>query len=162
MTLNEPEEIRRAFGCFATGVAVATTLDENGERVGMTISSFNSVSVDPPLVLWSIANDSLSYDAFATAEHFAVNVLAGHQEELSERFAARGGDKFAGLECKNGVAGSPILPEFAACFECTTEHRYAGGDHLIIVGRVVHFEHRACDPLIFHRGHYLGSDGSAG
>jgi len=155
MTSNEPEETRRAFGCFATGVAVATTLDKQGGRVGMTISSFNSVSLDPPLVLWSIANDSLSYDAFSAADHFAVNVLAEHQQDLSDRFAARGGDKFAGLECKEGLSGSPILPEFAACFECTTEFRYPGGDHMIIVGRVHRFEDREVDPLIFYRGHFL-------
>ncbi len=160
MTLSEPEEIRRAYGCFATGVAVATTVDERGERVGMTISSFNSVSIDPPLVLWSIGNDSCNYDAFATAGHFAVNVLAAHQTALSDRFAARGGDKFAGLECRDGVAGSPILSESLASFECTTEHRYPGGDHLIIVGRVVDFEDRNLDPLIFHRGRFLGPNGS--
>ena len=156
MTLNEPENIRRAFGCFATGVAVATTLDREGRRVGMTISSFNSVSIDPPLVLWSIGNDSLSYDAFTLAGDFAVNVLAEHQQSLSERFAARGGDKFAGLDCAQGLHGVPILPEYAACFECSTEHRYDGGDHVIIVGRVLRFDDRELEPLIFYRGDYHG------
>ncbi len=156
MTLDEPEQIRRAFGCFATGVAVATTLDRERQRVGMTISSFNSVSLDPPLVLWSLGNDSLSYDAFANAEHFAVNVLAEHQQSLSVRFAARGGDKFAGLDCGTGQYGVPLLPEFAACLECSTEYRYAGGDHLIIVGRVLRFEDRQLEPLIFYRGEYHG------
>ena len=156
MTLNEPENIRRAFGCFATGVAVATTLDREGRRVGMTISSFNSVSIDPPLVLWSIGNDSLSYDAFTQAENFAVNVLAEHQQPVSERFAARGGDKFADLDCARGLHGVPILPEYAACFECSTEHRYDGGDHVIIVGRVLRFDDRELEPLIFYRGDYHG------
>ena len=156
MTLNEPRKIRKAFGCFATGVAVATTVDRDGRRVGMTISSFNSVSIDPPLVLWSIGNDSLSYDAFTQSEHFAVIVLAEHQQDLSVRFAARGGDKFAGLDCKEGLNGVPILPEFAACFECSTEHRYEGGDHVIIVGRVLRFEDRELEPLIFYRGDYHG------
>lgn len=156
MTLNKPEDIREAFGCFATGVGVATTVDDQGRRVGMTISSFNSVSIDPPLVLWSIANDSLSYDAFSTATHFAVNVLARHQQELSDRFATSGRDKFDGLECTEGAHGSPILPEFAACFECSTEFRYPGGDHMIIVGRVHRFENRELDPLIFYRGRFLG------
>jgi len=91
-----------------------------------------------------------------TAEHFAVNVLAEHQQDLSHRFAARGGDKFAGLECTEGLKGSPILPEFAACFECTTEHHYPGGDHLIIVGRVHRFQDRELDPLIFYRSQFLG------
>ena len=155
MTWEEPDKICTAFGCFATGVAVATTRSQAGEPIGITISSFNTVSLNPPLVLWSIANDSLSYDAFATAEHFAVNVLAEHQQGLSDRFAARGGDKFAGLECKEGLKGSPILPEFAACFECSTEHQYPGGDHLIIVGRVHRFEYRDSEPLIIYRSRFL-------
>ena len=140
MTLNEPDDIRRAFGCYPTGVAVVTTVTPDGSRVGMTISSFNSVSCN--------------YEAFAEAEHFAVHVLADQQAELSNRFAARSGDKFGGLECTDGVAGDPILPEFAACFQCTTEHRYPGGDHVIIVGRIVDFEDRMLDPLIFHRSSY--------
>lgn len=148
-------EFRRALGSFATGVAVATTVDAAGNRAGITISSFNSVSLDPPLVLWSIASDAQTYDAFAQTGHFAINVLAQHQVELSDRFAARGGDKFAGLACATGIHGSPLLPEFAACFECSTEYRYPGGDHLILVGRVRHFEDRKLDPLIFYRGHFL-------
>lgn len=157
MTLDEPEKIRRAFGCFATGVAVATTLGAEKEPVGITISSFNSVSVDPPLVLWSVGNNSVSYEAFANAEHFAVNVLARSQEDLADRFAARGSDKFAGLAHTQGVHGVPLLPEFAACFECSTEYLYPGGDHLIIVGRVLNFQDRALEPLIFYRSEFLGT-----
>jgi flavin reductase (DIM6/NTAB) family NADH-FMN oxidoreductase RutF len=154
MTLDEPEKIRKAFSCFATGVAVATTSGRGGEPIGITISSFNTVSLEPPLVLWSLGVDSISFDAFANAEHFAVNVLAGHQADLSARFASRGEDKFAGLDCTEGVNGVPILPEFAACFECSTEYRYPGGDHLIVVGRVVNFEDRGLDPLIFYRSEF--------
>ena len=157
MTLDEPDKIREAFGCFATGVAIATALGTAGEPVGITISSFNSVSLDPPLVLWSVGNDSVSYDTFAHAEHFAVNVLARHQEELSERFAARGVGKFAGLDCTAGIAGVPVLPESAASFECATEYRYPGGDHLILVGRVLNFEDRGLDPLIFYRSEFRGT-----
>ena len=151
----DPGEYRRALGCFATGVAVVTALDADSKRVGMTISSFNSVSLDPPLVLWSIATNSLSYDVFMNVEYFAVNVLAVHQEELSSRFARSGADKFAGLDCREGLGGVPILPEYAACFECNTEHRYDGGDHKIIVGRVLRVEDRESDPLIFYRGHFF-------
>jgi flavin reductase (DIM6/NTAB) family NADH-FMN oxidoreductase RutF len=157
MTLDEPEYVRKAFGSFATGVAVATAIGKNGEPVGMTISSFNTVSLDPPLILWSLGNDSACYDAFADAEYFAVNVLARHQEDLSARFAATGQDKFAGLACTKGEHGSPVLPEFSACFECATEHRYPGGDHLIIVGRVLNFEDRGLEPLIFYRSEYRGA-----
>lgn len=159
MTDDDPQidlgEFRRALGCFATGVAVVTTVDANGERAGMTISSFNSVSLDPPLVLWSISNDAYSYDAFVNAEFFAVNVLTMGQQDLSARFASKGIDKFDGLDCREGVHGAPILPEYAACFECATEHRYVGGDHKIIVGRVLRLEDRETDPLIIYRGHFL-------
>ena len=155
----DPQEFRRALSCFATGVAVATAIDANGERVGMTVSSFNSVSLDPPLVLWSIANNSRSHDVFTTAEHFGVNVLAMHQKDISAQFSQKGGDKFAGLECREGIGRVPILPEFAACFECRTEHVYEGGDHKIIVGRVLQFEDRETDPLIFYRGRFLRKGG---
>lgn len=143
------------MGCFATGVAVVTAVDKSGEKLGITINSFNSVSLEPPLVLWSIANDSQSFEAFVEAENFAVNVLAVHQQNICERFAARGTDKFNGLECSEGIAGVPILPIFSAVFECRAEHRYDGGDHVILVGRVLRFEDRNTDPLIFYRGHYL-------
>lgn len=152
-------EFRRALSCFATGVAVVTVLDADGEKAGMTISSFNSVSLDPPLVLWSIADDSYSYNAFMEAEYFAVNVLAMHQEELSSRFARRGANKFEGIECREGLQGVPILPDYAACFECRIEHRYEGGDHKIIVGRVLRMEDRETDPLIFYRGRFLRKGG---
>ena len=158
MTLNEPDEIRQAFGCYPTGVAVVTTVTPDGSRVGMTISSFNAVSLDPPLVLWNLANESCNYAAFSGAEHFAVHVLADHQGDLSARFATRSGDRFVGLECARGLSGDPILPEFAACFQCTTEHRYAGGDHMIIVGRILDFEDRMLEPLIFHRSSYRRVD----
>ncbi len=148
-------DFRRALSCFATGVAVATARDASGKPTGITISSFNSVSLDPPLILWSIANDAQSYDAFYEAEYFAVNVLTRTQHELSARFAAKGADKFAGLDCREGVHGVPVLPEYAACFECRTEYRYNGGDHKILVGRVLRFDGRDADPLIIHRGRFL-------
>ncbi|MEL7186678.1 MAG: flavin reductase family protein [Pseudomonadota bacterium] len=154
------QQYRRALSCFATGVAVATALDANGNRAGMTVSSFNSVSLDPPLVLWSIAEDSRSYEIFTQAEYFGVNVLALDQADISAQFARKGGDKFAGLECREGIGGVPLLPEYAACFECRTEHIYDGGDHKIIVGRVLRFEDKESDPLIFYRGHFLINDGA--
>ena len=146
---------RRALSSFATGVAVATTLDSSGAKVGITINSFSSVSLDPPLVLWSIAEESMSYGVFTTAEHFAVHVLSRQQQELSSRFAKSAGDKFSGLECNAGIGGVPIFGDFAACFECSTEHVYEGGDHKIIVGRVHSFEDRASDPLVLYRSRFL-------
>jgi 3-hydroxy-9,10-secoandrosta-1,3,5(10)-triene-9,17-dione monooxygenase reductase component len=157
LSSNEIEllEYRRALGCFATGVAVVTTLDKDGVRAGITVNSFNSVSLKPPLVLWSIGEDSLCYDTFVAAEHFAVNVLATHQRDICSRFAASGADKFEGLRCDDGIGGVPLLPEYSAAFQCRTEHVYDGGDHKIIVGRVLKFEDRKIDPLIFCRGHFL-------
>jgi len=148
-------DYRRALGSFATGVAVITTLDENGENVGITVNSFNSVSLTPPLVLWSISSSSRSYAAFVAAEHFAVNILATQQQEICERFASRTDDKFAGLNCAKGKTGVPILEEFSAAFECKTEQIVEGGDHKIIIGRVIGFEDRQTDPLIVYRGHYM-------
>ena len=153
------QEFKRALSCFATGVAVVTALDSDGNKAGMTISSFNSVSLDPPLVLWSIANDANSYSVFIDAKYFAVNVLAMHQDHLSSQFAQRGEDKFQGLECRSGINGVPVLPEYAACFECSTENIFDGGDHKIIVGRVLRLDDRESDPLIFYRGRFLKKSG---
>ena len=146
---------RRALGAFATGVAVVTTVDQDGEKAGITVNSFTSVSLEPPLVLWSVDNNALSYWAFVKAEHFAVNVLAVHQRDVCARFAQRGGDKFTGLDCDEGLAGVPILPEYSAVFECRTESVHDGGDHKIIIGRVLKYDDRKSDPLIFYRGHFL-------
>ena len=151
----DPDELRSVLGHFATGVAVVTTLDARGNKVGITVSSFNSVSLDPPLVLWSVGEESQSYDIFTRADYFAVHVLARHQEELVNLFAQNDNDKFARFDCDTGLHGIPLLPEFAACFECSTEHVYPGGDHKIIVGRVHRFEERDAEPLIIHRSRFV-------
>lgn len=148
-------QFRRALGCFATGVAIATTLDSRHKPVGMTISSFNSVSLDPPLVLWSIAVAADGYDAFMQSDYFAVNVLAKDQASMSDRFAISGSDKFADIATVRGIENIPILEHAAACFECKTEHVYAGGDHKIIVGRVLRCSDTDADPLVFFRGEFL-------
>ena len=157
----DSKDFRRALSSFATGIGVVTTLDTKGEKVGITISSFNSVSLEPPLILWSIGLDSLSYDVFAEADHFAVHILASHQKDLCDRFAQSGENKFGRFECREGLHGVPILPDFVACFECSTEHVYPGGDHKIIVGRVHRFEERAADPLIYYRSRFLGKPGAS-
>ncbi len=149
-----PTEFREALGQFPTGVTIVTTVDENGQKVGMTASSFNTVSLDPPLVLWSIDKQAHSYDIFIKAQTFAIHVLAAGQEELSDLFAQKGADKFHQLDCREGWSKLPILPSFAACFQCEIEHRYAGGDHTILVGQVRSFESHESEPLLFHRGRY--------
>lgn len=151
-----PIEFRNALGSFATGVTIATTTDENGAPVGVTASSFNSVSLDPPLVLWSLSKDSLSRPAFTQSGHFAIHVLAADQTALSDRFARSQSDKWDGLPWHTGALGSPLLDEHAAVFECKTRHEYDGGDHVILVGEVVEFEMHGKTPLLFHAGQYAG------
>ena len=155
----DPDEFRRALSNFATGVAIVTTLDDRGERVGITVSSFNSVSLDPPLVLWSVGLESMSYDVFLGAEYFAVHILTKEQRDLCDRFAQSGNHKFGGIDCRTGMHGIPILPEYSACFECSTEHIYPGGDHEIIVGRVHRFEERDAEPLVYYRSRFVTTSG---
>jgi 3-hydroxy-9,10-secoandrosta-1,3,5(10)-triene-9,17-dione monooxygenase reductase component len=143
---------RNALGQFATGVTIVTARGALGEFVGATVSSFNSVSLDPPMVLWSLDKRANSRAAFESSTHFAVHVLALEQRELAERFAKRGINKFEGLECRPGLGQVPLLAGSAACFECVTRHKYDGGDHVIFVGEVERFEHVAGSPLLFHGG----------
>lgn len=143
---------RNALGQFATGVTIVTARGACGEDVGATVSSFNSVSLDPPMVLWSLDKRAYSRAAFESSTHFAVHVLTLEQRELAERFARRGVDKFAALQCRTGLGQAPLLPECAACFECVTRHQYDGGDHVIFVGEVERFEHLPGAPLLFHGG----------
>ena len=150
----ERDAFRKALGNFATGVTIVTSNDTAGEPVGVTASSFNSVSLDPPLVLWSLAKASLSLTAFIESGHFAIHILTAAQEKLSDRFATTGADKFGDLAWDEGQLGSPILRDHAAVFECATRHQYDGGDHIIMVGEVVAFEARDEAPLLFHGGQY--------
>jgi 3-hydroxy-9,10-secoandrosta-1,3,5(10)-triene-9,17-dione monooxygenase reductase component len=145
---------RSALGAFATGVTIVTTRDAEGRDVGLTANSFNSVSLTPPMVLWSLAKSALSLPAFLAATHFAVHVLASDQEELSLRFAARGSNKFAGLDLERGPAQVPLLRGCSARFQCSTAFRHEGGDHVIFVGAVEAFDHSDRPPLIFHGGSY--------
>ena len=152
----EPLAMRKVLGQFATGVTIITTRDQKGKAVGMTASSFNALSLTPPLVLWSIDKNTGCFEAFSGCSHFAVHVLAEHQQALSARFASRGVDKFAGLDLEENPHGLPLLTDYCARFECTTEHQYEGGDHIIMVGRVLAMDSSELDPLIFHRGKYAG------
>ncbi len=147
-------EFRKALGTFATGVTIITTRTADGRLVGLTANSFNSVSLDPPLVLWSLANNSGSYDVFRDAQHWAVHVLGADQEDLSGRFARRGEDKFAGIEVDEGLGGAPLLRGCAARFQCRTASQYQGGDHLIFIGEVLAFDRDEAAPLVFHGGKY--------
>lgn len=150
----DPIAFRNALGSFATGVTIVTTVDAAGNKVGLTANSFNSVSLDPPMVLWSLARNSQSLDAFRNATHFAVHILAADQEALSNIFAKKGADKFSGLTVSNGLGDAPLLDGCSARFQCRTAFQYEGGDHIIFVGEVEAFDHSPKAPLVFHGGRY--------
>ncbi len=150
-----PREFRDALGMFATGVTIVTTRTPDGQPVGLTANSFNSVSLDPPLVLWSLSQAAASLPAFRAGSHYAIHVLATEQRELAERFAARGTDRWSGLESQAGAGGVPLIPGCAAIFECFNRSRYDEGDHVIFVGEVERCSWRPdASPLLFHGGRF--------
>ena len=150
---------RRALGNFASGVTIVTACSADGQKVGVTANSFNSVSLDPPLILWSLSGNSPNLEAFRSASHYAVNVLAADQQWLSDRFAGRSNDRFADLPRRAGLAGVPLIDGCCAWFECSHEAHYPGGDHLIFLGRVERFARGdATSPLVFFDGAYCWLD----
>jgi len=148
------QEFRNALGGFATGITIMTALGKNGQKVGMTANSFNSVSLTPPLILWSIGKNTNCFEDFMAADAFAVHVLAEDQQDLSNLFATTGIDRFADLECNEGLSGVPILPHYSVCFQCKMAKQYDGGDHIIMTGEVVQFDDNGLQPLVFYRGNY--------
>lgn len=150
----DPRAFRRGLGNFATGVTIVTARSPNGEQVGVTANSFNSVSLDPPLILWSIDKRSNSHAVFEAASHFAVNILAHDQIELSNHFARPQADKFARVTCEIGAGGAPLLPDCAARFQCERYLQVDGGDHWILIGKVVAFDDFGRSPLLYHQGAY--------
>lgn len=151
----DAREFRRALGTFATGVTVITTSRSGGEPVGLTANSFSSVSLDPPLVLWSLSLRSPSLRAFEEASHFAVNVLAEDQASVSQRFATPLPDKFDGIAWRRGIARLPLLDGTVARLECANTVRHVGGDHVIFIGQVERFAYEAKAPLVFCQGRYM-------
>jgi flavin reductase (DIM6/NTAB) family NADH-FMN oxidoreductase RutF len=147
-------QYRAALGRFVTGVAVVTTTNPNGQRVGLTISSFNSVSLDPPLVLWSLANKAPSLAAFSAAGRFAVNVLASSQMDLALQFSRARPDKFEGVEIEAGVQDLPLLRGAIATFECRVSEKFEGGDHTIFLGLVERIRFFDDKPLVYYRGQF--------
>lgn len=154
-------ELRDALGLFATGVAVVTTGTADGEHVGTTVSSFNSVSLDPPLVLFSIARSAKAFPVWRSARFFAVNILDERQNAVSNRFAKSLTDKWTGIEAIIRRTGIPILKHALAWFECERYADYDGGDHLIILGHVLALgmtDHTDQLPLVFFRSKYRRLD----
>lgn len=151
----DSQSLRDTLGCFATGVVVATTVGDKGAPVGLTINSFSSVSLEPPLILWSIALTAPSLEAFRSHPTFCINILSEQQKSLCMQFAKPAEDKFNGVSWRVGLGGAPIIENAHAVLQCETYERYAGGDHEIYLGKVVQIDHADKKPLIFHRGQFL-------
>jgi len=150
-----PDEFRAALGMFATGVTIVTARSAGGSLVGLTANSFNSVSLSPPLVLWSLARSAGSMPALRTGSHYAINILAASQKELAERFATKNVDRWADVQYSTGIGGAPVLEGCVASFECFNRSRYDEGDHVIFVGEVERCAHRpGAAPLLFHGGRF--------
>ncbi|MBV8124735.1 MAG: flavin reductase family protein [Burkholderiaceae bacterium] len=148
-------QFRAALAMFATGVTVITARAADGSLVGLTANSFNSVSLTPPLVLWSLSKNAGSMPVFSQGSHYAINILAADQKALAQRFATRDIDRFAGIPFRTGAGGAPVLEGAAAVFECANRSQYDEGDHVIFVGEVERCSRlEAAQPLIFHGGRY--------
>ncbi|MCU1718070.1 flavin reductase [Pseudomonas sp. 5P_3.1_Bac2] len=152
----DPREFRQVLGTFTTGVTVITARGQDNTLAGVTANSFNSVSMDPPLVLWSLARKSNSLDTFASAEHWAVHILAHDQDNISSHFArsVSGQEKFADINYENGLDNTPLLSGCTARLQCRTKNIYDGGDHIILVGEVITYDKCDTPPLVFQKGSY--------
>lgn len=148
---------RHALSQFATGVTVVTTRLSDGTLLGLTASSFNSVSLEPPLVLWSLGNRASSMEAFTGNSHYVINVLALDQAALAERFAKRVKNRFEGVEYELSRTGHPILKGVSAWFECHNRSRYPEGDHVIFVGEVERCVAHPQPALVFHDGKFVAT-----
>jgi flavin reductase (DIM6/NTAB) family NADH-FMN oxidoreductase RutF len=154
MSELDSRAFRDALGSYPTGVAVITTLDESGKAIGMTVNSFSSVSLDPPLVLWSIDKKSAFFDVFSHADHYAVHVLRSDQKQLSHDFSSEDPDHFAEIEYDKGIANLPLLKSCSALFQCKVRSRYDEGDHVILIGRVLDIRNFPAESLVFVEGGY--------
>jgi flavin reductase (DIM6/NTAB) family NADH-FMN oxidoreductase RutF len=151
----DPLDLRRAFGRFGTGVTVITTQSKEGARVGITANSFNTVSLDPPIVLWSLSSKSPNLEAFQSSGYFIVNVLTLDQLDISKQFSKPSNDKFLGIECTEGINGIAALSGCAATIECSVVSTQVVGDHVLFLGKVERYAHRQSDPLLFYNGKYI-------
>lgn len=148
--------LRQTLSDFATGVAIVTARAPDGTLAGLTVNSFASLSLEPPLVLWSLMHGSASQPVFDVASHYVVNILGEHQRDLSQRFSGRRDDKFRGLRLRSGAGGAPRIPGCVAWLECRIESRLVTGDHIILIGGVERFGRARGHPppLLFHHGRY--------
>jgi 3-hydroxy-9,10-secoandrosta-1,3,5(10)-triene-9,17-dione monooxygenase reductase component len=152
---DTPERaLRDSLGMFATGITVVTARAPDGTPVGLTVNSFNSVSLDPPLIVWSLGAQQGNLPVLEACEYYAINVLAEDQQALSQRFASRDVDKFAGLNFRDGLGGAPLLAGCCAWFECRNTTRHDGGDHVLFLSEVVRHDAEPKPPLIYFAGRY--------
>ena len=150
----DARDFRNALGTYATGVTVITAMAADGKPYGLTCNSFASVSLNPPLVLWSLVIFSQAMNIFQNASHFTVNVLGASQQALANKFATSSEDKFAGVEWTPGLGNAPVLANSVANFQCRAADRYYGGDHVIFLGAVEAYAYNRQEPLLFARGGY--------
>lgn len=148
----DPRDFRNALGTYATGVTIITAAAPDGKPYGLTCNSFASVSLNPPLVLWSLVVYSSSLTIFQNASHFTVNVLGASQQALATKFAKSSDDKFTDVDWTPGLGNAPVLAESVANFQCRSVNRYYGGDHVIFLGAVEAYTYNTTEPLLFARG----------
>ncbi len=157
----DPRDFRHALGTFATGVTIVTAVADDGKPYGLTCNSFASVSINPPLVLWSLGMYSQGLPIFQNASHFTVNVLSASQQALASKFAKSGVNRFDGVDWKPGLGGAPLLGGSVAWFQCRAANRYYGGDHVIFLGAVEAYAYNRQEPLLFVGGgfgRFVGGD----
>jgi flavin reductase (DIM6/NTAB) family NADH-FMN oxidoreductase RutF len=157
----DPRDFRNALGTYATGVTIITATDAEGRPYGLTCNSFASVSLNPPLVLWSLLLYSASLNVFQNASHFAVNVLGVSQQQLASKFAKSAADKFDAVEWTPGLGNAPLLTGSVANFQCRSVNRYYGGDHVIFLGAVEAYSYSRSEPLLFLHGGFGRFEGGA-
>jgi flavin reductase (DIM6/NTAB) family NADH-FMN oxidoreductase RutF len=150
----DSRELRNVLGSFGTGVTVVTTVGASGERIGLTANSFSSVSLDPPIVLWSLGKQSRNLAVFHESGRFVINVLGVDQMHLSNQFAKPAEDRFAGVDHKLGLGGLPVIHGCAANIECETISAQEVGDHILFLGKIVRYTHMKKDSLLFCNGAY--------
>jgi flavin reductase (DIM6/NTAB) family NADH-FMN oxidoreductase RutF len=150
----DPRDFRNALGTYATGVTIITAIGADGKPYGLTCNSFASVSLNPPLVLWSLGIYSSSLSVFENADYFAINILGASQQALANKFAKSSEDKFVGVEWTRGLGNAPLLASSVANFQCRAANRYYGGDHVIFLGAVEAYSYNRDEPLLFARGGY--------
>lgn len=156
----EPAALRSAMARYATGVCIATTLTEDGDPAGLTITSFNSLSLDPPLVLWSLGLNSSNLDSFRSNDRFGISILPYEMHELARSFARSGGDKFAGVAVDTGQSGVPLIAGALVQMICVTEAQYPAGDHILFLGRVTSLAVGDGAPLVFYNSAFDALTGS--